>query len=272
MVHKRIDHLAAIAPALSAAGLRIWIADPYGADKVAEVAPEAARTLRPLAEFWDMVAKNDLPDFYQQVAASGGCILSTSAREGFGLVLAEAQGCGCPAIGPDVHGVNEVVRPEHGGVLYPSEIEPQLLAQLIIETLRDTDEMQRRRAASVAFVREQFSLELMAAAYLRVYEEALKHRPKAFATLRTLRLLPHWQDYVLRRWTAGRCLYEAARALTAQGETALAARVARCALATCPTIFIRPERVGYLLKTFITPGTSQMGRHTVKEESPKASN
>ena|GEM_PF-1808334 len=272
MVHKRIDRLAAIAPTLRAAGLRIWIADPYGPEKVAEVAPEAAEALRPRAEFWGMVDKDDLPDFYRQVAASGGCILSTSVREGFGLVLAEAQACGCPAIGPDVLGVNEVVRPEHGGVLYPSEVEPARLAELVIETLRDTDEMQRRRTAAVAFVRAQFSLDRMAEAYMRVYEAALQNRPRAFAALRTLRLLPHWQEYVLRRWTAGRNLYEAARALSAQGETTLAARVARCALATCPTIFIRPHRVGYLIKTLISAGPTRAGRPTVKEESPEASN
>ncbi len=273
MVHKRIDRLAAIAPALRDAGLRIWIADPYGPDRVAEVVPEAARTLRTHAEFWGMVAKDSLPRFYQDVAASGGCILSTSVREGFGLVLAEAQSCGCPAIGADVHGVNEVVRPEHGGVLYPPDIAPERLAQLIVETLRDTPEMRRRRKACVSFVREQFSIEAMAQAYLRIYEKALGSRHKTLAVLRTLRLLPRWRDYVLRRWTAGQSLYEASRLLAAQGERVLASTVARLALANCPTLFVKPERFRHLLITLARPHYGPtIGPQSVADETPKVSN
>lgn len=256
MVHKRIDRLAAIAPALRAAGLRIWIADPYGPEKVAEVVPEAARVLREHAEFWGLVAKKDLPDFYRRVARSGGLLLSTSVREGFGLVLAEAQGCGCPAVGPDVRGVNEVVSPgEGGGTLYPPDITPEGLAALVVETIRDADAMRERRAKCVEFVRRHFDLKAMADAYLRVYEEVVRRSPPRAAALRTLRLLPRWSHYVERRWTAGASMYEASVSLARQGEAELASALARLVLLNCPTLYARPARLRHLLRLSLRPGS-----------------
>ncbi|HEX8501615.1 MAG TPA: glycosyltransferase family 4 protein [Pyrinomonadaceae bacterium] len=256
MVHKRIDRLAAVAPALRSAGMRIWIADPYGPEKVAEVVPEAARTLGEHAEFWGMVAKNDLPDFYRRVAESGGCILSTSVREGLPLTLAEAQGCGCPAVGPDVVGVNEVISPaEGGGTLYPPDITPERLAALLIETLGDPAGMRGRRAKCVEFVRRHFGLEVMAEAYLNVYEEAAGRRAPRTSAPRTLRLLPRWRDYVERRWTAGVAVYEASERLAAEGETELASAAARLVLVNCPTLYARPARLRHLLRLALRPGS-----------------
>jgi glycosyltransferase involved in cell wall biosynthesis len=256
MVHKRIDRLAAIAPALRSAGIRIWIADPYGPEKVAEVVPEAARTLGEHAEFWGMVAKNDLPDFYRRVAESGGCILSTSVREGLPLTLAEAQGCGCPAVGPDVVGVNEVISPvEGGGTLYPPDITPERLAALLIETLGDPAGMRERREKCVEFVRRHFGLEGMAEAYLNVYEETAGRRAPRTSAPRTLRLLPRWRHYVERRWTAGVAVYEASERLAAEGETELASAAARLVLVNCPTLYARPARLRHLLRLSLRPGS-----------------
>lgn len=257
MVHKRIDRLAAIAPALRSAGFRIWIADPYGPDKVAEVVPEAARTLRELAEFWGMVAKKDLPNFYRRVAQSGGLILSTSVREGLPLTLAEAQGCGCPAVGPDVVGVNEVISPaEGGGALYPADTTAEGLASLLVETLDDAGAMRERRAKCVEFVRRHFSLEAMAEAYLQVYEEtAARRAPRAAATLRTLRLLPRWRQYVERRWTSAVAMYEASGRLALEGETKLASVAARLVLVNCPTLYARPGRLRHLLRLLLRPAS-----------------
>jgi glycosyltransferase involved in cell wall biosynthesis len=249
MVHKRIDRLAAIAPALRAAGLRIRIADPYGPEKVAEVVPEAARVLRETAEFWGEVSKDGLPRFYREAGASGGLILSTSVREGFGMVLAEAQACGCPAVGPDVVGVNEVVRPEHGGVIYPPDIEPGALASLVVETVRDEERMRARREACARFARAQFDLERMADEYVRLYEEALKRETRrSFASGARYLLAPvtGWREYVERRWTAGRALYEVSRQLSARGEVGLARSVARMSFETCPTQFAKPQRLARL--------------------------
>lgn len=269
MVHKKIDKLAAIAPALKQAGLRIWIADPYGPEEVAKVVPEAAQILSKEADFWGLVPKDELPQFFRDIAASGGCILSTSRIEGFGLVLAEAQACGCPAIGPDVRGVNEVVDPAYGGMLYPFEIEPEQLAKLIVDTLRDSEGMKQRRELSARFAREKFSLERMAEEYIKIYQEALAPSRKPRAAMRArVAFAPiiDWSDYIGRRWTAGLSLYDAARRLSNQGEADLARRVARLSFVTCPSLYLRPRRLaaflGILLRTKFLSTAIQAIRRT----------
>ncbi|MBD0373705.1 MAG: glycosyltransferase family 4 protein, partial [Pyrinomonadaceae bacterium] len=155
---KRIDKLAAIAPLLHRGGERLHLVEPYGPEEVSKVAPEAVRALLPVVDFWGAVPVEEMAAFYLKVAASGGCVLSTSSFEGLPLTLLEAQAAGCPAIGPDVRGVNECIDPKHGGFLYPFETQVEELASLIIKTLGNADEMRWRRAACAQFARDQFSL------------------------------------------------------------------------------------------------------------------
>ncbi|HEV7858936.1 MAG TPA: glycosyltransferase family 4 protein [Pyrinomonadaceae bacterium] len=267
MVHKRIDKFAAVAPALHRAGLRIRLADPYGPDEVEKVVPGAARALRPVAEFWGAVSKDKLPAFFQGVADSGGCVLSTSISEGLPMALLEAQACGCPVIGTNVRGVNEVVVRESGGVLYPFETAPEELASLVLDTLRDTEGMRSRREACARLALEKFSLERMAGDYLRIYREALDARRRRSLGLRVglwCAPLLHWSDYIERRWTAGNCHYEASRKLAQAGEGELARATARLSLVTCPSLYMRPERLAHLLKTLLRPGALPRGQEVTK--------
>jgi hypothetical protein len=214
--------------------------------------PEAVSALLPVADFWGAVPVEKMAGFYQEVAASGGCVISTSSFEGLPLTLLEAQACGCPAIGPDVRGVNECIDPVHGGVLYPFEMEAEDLARLVIETLSNADEMHWRRRACASFAREQFSLERMTRDYLKIYEEALHPRRISFSGGRSLfDMMPRlgWKGYLEHCWSGGHCQYHASRSLAEQGEWRLAAAAARSALSTCPTLFARPHRAFHLLKT-----------------------
>jgi len=268
-VHKKIDKLAAIAPALKRAGIRIWIADPYGPDEVEKVMPSVAETLRPVVEFWDLVPKENLAGFFRKVAASGGCVLSTSLREGLPMALIEAQACGCPVIGTDVIGVNEVVDPNHGGVLYPFDTETEALAALVIDTLRDRDGMQQRRQLCARFARETFSLERMVREYLDIYQEALAPGRKGrFGMPLRVAFGPiiNWNDYILRRWTAGLSLYDVSLKLAEQGEGDLSRRAARLSFLTCPSLYARPHRLASLLRIFLRPhGKPTPGRMGTQE-------
>ncbi len=250
--HKRIDKFAAMAPLLHRAGLRIWLAEPYGPARVGEVLPDATRALQQVAEFWGSVPIARMPDFYRKVAASGGCLVSTSVWEAFGLVLAEAMACGCMVIGPDVGGVNEVVNPAHGGLLYPFETGSVELADLIVKALRDKELMRRQREAGVWYARERFDLNRMAEEYLRVYEAAPSPQLTSMAGIRArLRLSPlfHWADYLGHCWTPGHHQFETSQELVEQQEWKLAAAAARASLTTCPTLFVSPKRLAHLLKT-----------------------
>jgi len=268
MVHKRIDKFAAVAPALHSAGLRIRLADPYGPDEVEKVVPDAARSLRPVAEFWGAVSKDKLPAFFQEVADSGGCVLSTSISEGLPMALLEAQACGCPVIGTNVRGVNEVVVREFGGVLYPFETSPAELVSLVLDTLRDAEGMRLRREACARRALEKFSLERMAEDYLRIYREALDARRRRRSVGLRVGLwfapLLHWSDYIERRWSAGNCHYEASRKLSQAGEGELARATARLSLVTCPSLYMRPERLAHLLKTFLRPSALPRGQEVTK--------
>lgn len=166
---KRIDRFAAIAPALAAAGLRIRLADPDGPGRVL---PAAAEALRPVVDFWGPVPREAMPRFFHEVAASGGCVVSTSRREGLPLALLEAQACGCPVIGPATRGVTECVDPAHGGVLYAPGAPAAELGRLVLDTLEDCAGMRWRRKGCVQYVRHRFSLDRMAREYLRIYRAA----------------------------------------------------------------------------------------------------
>lgn len=254
---KGLSRLAAMAPALRRAGLRLWLAEPYGPDEVENAVPGGKDALLPLAEVWRAVPRDEMPSFYQEVAASAGCMMSTSQTEGLPMSLLEAQACGCPVIGPDVRGVNECVDPASGGILYPPDSPPELLASTVIETLRDAKGARRRGAASARFVQENFSLERMADDYLRVYEVALGAKPNGWSGLAArLQLSPvfNWKNYVAHRWGPGRCQYEASRQLAELGDWTLASVAARAALLMSPTIFVRPERLAHLLKTLSRGG------------------
>lgn len=250
---KRIDRFAAVAPFLHRAGVRLWIADPDGPEKVAEVAPQVVETLLPLADFWGAVPRDQMPNFFRQVAASGGCCLCTSDREGLPLTLIEAQACSCPVIGSNIPGVDELVHEQHGGVLYSPDSDSGELASLIVSVLTDKAGMAWRRQACARYARENFSLERMAQQYLKVYEEAPYPRRKTFAAVRArLRISPlNFGFYAAHRWLAGRVLYETSRNLARQRSWDLAAAVMRASLRACPTIYIRPKRVYHLVETFI---------------------
>lgn len=250
---KRLDKLAEIAPALFRAGIRLWLIEPYGPDEVAKVIPDAVRALRPIIEFWGGVSSDQMPKMYQAITASEGCVISTSSKEGLPLTLLEAQACGCLVISPDVAGINECVKPEHGGVLYPFEMEAEQVAEVVIGILSDKEKLNRQSQESSRYVRAQFTLERMAQEYLNIYNEAPYPIGGALFTKipARLRLSPllHWEEYVDQRWRIGCLQYELSKKFAESGERELAACAARASLITSPTIYIKPKRLAHLFKT-----------------------
>lgn len=59
-----------------------------------------------------------MPNFYRLLAKSGGCFLSTSLNESFGMAALESMACRCPVVAPNVGGLTELL--DHGscGILY----------------------------------------------------------------------------------------------------------------------------------------------------------
>ena len=247
---KRLDRFATLAPALHRAGLRLWIVDQHGPEKVSGVFPDAVRTLQPLAEFWGSVAYEAMPDLYRCVAASGGCVVSTSEREGLPLTLLEAQACGCPVAASDVRGNNECISPRHG-LLYSFEQSPEDTAAAIVGMLQDADAARMRGRDAAVYVRDAFSIGRMARHYLDIYANA-PYRSSATVRSRLRarwRCSPvlHWRAYLEQRWSVGHLQLEASRELSGLGDWALSARAARASWRTSPTLFLKPSRLSRLL-------------------------
>jgi glycosyltransferase involved in cell wall biosynthesis len=252
---KRLDKLAAMAPALVQAGLRLWVIDQHGPEKVAETLPDAVRLLQPLAERWEAVPYQAMPELYRTIAASGGCVLSTSEREGLPLTLLEAQACGCPVAATAVRGNDECVSAKYGGVLFPFEQDAATAAALVIDMLRRREALKERKRLAVEYVRGMFSLERVAARYIEVYRTAPYPSATDFvARLRTrLRLSPlvNWQNYLDLRWGVGEEQFLSSKELAGSGEWRLAARAARASLSTSPTLYVKPRRLAHLLRAHL---------------------
>jgi glycosyltransferase involved in cell wall biosynthesis len=252
---KRLEKFAAMAPALRRAGLRLWIVDQHGPEKVADTLPDAVRVLKPLAEFWGAIPYEQMPDLYRTVAASGGCVVSTSEREGLPLTLLEAQACGCPVAATAVRGNDEAVFPAHGGVLFPFDAAPDASAAAVAAMVADRDRLREQRRAACAWVRDRFSVERMAERYADIYRTAPYRSSNALVSrLRTrMRLSPllRWHNYLDKRWSVGREQFESSVELADRGEWRLAARAAWASLGTSPTLYVKPRRLVHLLRAHL---------------------
>jgi len=64
------------------------------------------------------VPNSEMPNIYSIIAKSGGCILSTSPREGLGNHILEPMACGCPVVSSNRPGKNEMIIHKYNGLLY----------------------------------------------------------------------------------------------------------------------------------------------------------
>lgn len=91
-----------------------------------------------------------------------------SQAEGISNTLLEAMACGCAPVATQVGGNAELVEQGVNGLLVPSR-DAEALAAALARLVADPALRQRLAAASLARVREQFSLDGMVAAYGRLY-------------------------------------------------------------------------------------------------------
>jgi len=90
-------------------------------------------------------------------------VLVPGIREGWGLVITEANACGTPAIAYDIVGYRDAVRDGETGML--TEATPKAMARAAIHFARETD-LQRRLSESALRWSRQFSWDETAAAFL----------------------------------------------------------------------------------------------------------
>jgi glycosyltransferase involved in cell wall biosynthesis len=82
-------------------------------------------------------------------------ILIPAVREGWGLIVTEANAMGTPAIGYDVYGLRDSIRHDETGIIVEEKL-PEAMAQQAISLLRDSDRLFKYSRNALEFSK-QFS-------------------------------------------------------------------------------------------------------------------
>ncbi len=130
------------------------------------VARRAGPSLRVLGRLSD----DDLIDEYRRAAVT--VLPSTTDAESFGMVLAEANACGCPVVGSAVGGIPGFVRDGDNGLLArPGDATD--LAKKVLRVLRNPDEAAAMGKRGRARVEREHDWDVQAAATEQVLAKAV---------------------------------------------------------------------------------------------------
>ncbi|WP_052959107.1 glycosyltransferase [Methanoculleus sediminis] len=121
--------------------------------------------------FAGFVPEDEMPLYFN--SADLLVLPSCDRAEGFGMVLIEAQACGTPVIGTEIGGIPYAVEDGATGLLVPPG-DAAGLAAAAIKVLGDRDLYRRMAHNGPERVRELFTWEKSAAAYDRVFREAVR--------------------------------------------------------------------------------------------------
>jgi glycosyltransferase involved in cell wall biosynthesis len=153
---------------------RLWIVG------TGPLEPELAAAMPPDAMLLGRVSRAEL---YERMARAH-CLLVPSVREGWGLVVIEANAVGTPAVGYDVSGLRDSIRHEHTGAL-ASAGDPEALARSAVELVADaaryTETCRAAKAWGDRFSWETTASELIAFAPRDADEELTAFEQAPFA-------------------------------------------------------------------------------------------
>jgi glycosyltransferase involved in cell wall biosynthesis len=124
------------------------------------------------------VPHGDLPAILQRatIAVFPFIVGKDGDQEGFGLVVIEAIGCGCPVIASDLPAIRQSIDDGITGILTPSG-DPSALTEAMRVCLADASMRSRMATAALESARRQFDWPAIAAQYWRTVESGLYSRP-----------------------------------------------------------------------------------------------
>ena len=97
--------------------------------------------------------------------------------ENLPLAIIEAMACGTPVVASDVGGIPELVSPEETGLLF-APTDAEALANAVVSLLGDRKRADDMSALAVRGVRDHFTLDRQASAYLSWYQELIQARAR----------------------------------------------------------------------------------------------
>lgn len=110
-----------------------------------EMKSHLLKNLPPNIEVLGRLSRNELMDRMGRAHV----LIATSVREGWGLVVTEANALGTPAVSYDVPGLRDSVIPGATGLLVDPN--PAALAREVVNLLADSEKYRRIRAAAMAW-------------------------------------------------------------------------------------------------------------------------
>ncbi|MBU5350622.1 glycosyltransferase [Paenibacillus lautus] len=118
------------------------------------------------------VPNHYMPEVYSVIKDTGGCILSTSTREGLGNHILEPMACTLPIVSSNVPGKNEIITHRHNGLLYQlGDIDRSVrYVKEVITDQRLRDTLQKN---GLRKIRKVFNEEKYANRYLKILSELL---------------------------------------------------------------------------------------------------
>ncbi len=119
--------------------------------------------------FLGPISHHDLPRLYREASAAivPSVVATGGDQEGFGLVIVEAMGCGCPVVVSDLPAVKDIARDQSVAMIVPPGDERQL-ANAIDAVLGDHDSAAIRAKAAREYVLMHFGWEAITARYAQL--------------------------------------------------------------------------------------------------------
>lgn len=116
------------------------------------------------------VSNDKMPEVYSRIAGSGGCVLSTSIREGLGNSILEPMACLCPVVSSNKPGKNEIISHEQNGMLYQLG-NIQQAATYIEKVCKDSSFRETLIKNGLATIQNHYNQDVYVKRYLNILAE-----------------------------------------------------------------------------------------------------
>jgi glycosyltransferase involved in cell wall biosynthesis len=168
--YKRVDHAIRAIKRVreQIAGARLVVVGE-GRDEARLKGLARAAGVQDAVEFAGRVSEQEKVDWIRRSAL----LLSTSAKEGWGLTVIEANACGVPAVAYDVPGLRDSIRPDTGCLVASGDVAK--LAEAVMALLNDEPRRQECCRRAVAWA-ARFTWDRCAAETLEALQDAVQAR------------------------------------------------------------------------------------------------